>query len=414
MSQDFLEKLNKAYHLVTMEQYSTALPRLNLLVNNAPNVEIYNLRAQTFVKLGKFDEALQDSDKAIALDNSRYEGFFLKGIALFNQGKFKEANSEWESAKNLLGDTDIHEAAAEQVNLWVAKSHAEIGHRKTLVDTKLAARAAKKEETVQKSAPVEEKKKEEPKPVEKPIEKPIVTETKKAETKVEPKPAAFTQPPKAVGKIGYVWKQTDNRVYIEIRYALDRKESLKVKFEDKKASIHFAIDSSRNYALELELFDEIDANTSSFSISLDKVEVVLDKKNKNKQWPTLERPDADNEVVLESKGPVPISASNASQTPMSYPSSSKTKKDWSKIDREIEEDMKANKDEYAQEDPLNKLFKELYKNADEKTRMAMNKSFQTSGGTVLSTNWDEVQGKNYEGKDRPSAPGGQEWKTWEK
>jgi len=138
------------------------------------------------------------------------------------------------------------------------------------------------------------------------------------------------------------------------------------------------------------------------------------KKNKNKQWPTLERPDADNEVVLESKGPVPISASNASQTPTAYPSSSKTKKDWSKIDKEIEEDMKANKDEYAQEDPLNKLFKELYKNADEKTRMAMNKSFQTSGGTVLSTNWDEVQGKNYEGKDRPTAPGGQEWRTWEK
>jgi len=106
-----------------------------------------------------------------------------------------------------------------------------------------------------------------------------VTETKKAEpTKVEQKPAPFTQPPKATGKIGYVWKQTDNRVYIEIRFALDRKESLKVKFEDKKASIHFAIDGSRNYALELELFDDIDPNTSTFSISLDKVEVVLDKK----------------------------------------------------------------------------------------------------------------------------------------
>lgn len=28
--------------------------------------------------------------------------------------------------------------------------------------------------------------------------------------------------------------------------------------------------------------------------------------------------------------------------------------------------------------------------ADEDTRRAMVKSFQTSGGTVLSTNWDEV------------------------
>ena len=37
------------------------------------------------------------------------------------------------------------------------------------------------------------------------------------------------------------------------------------------------------------------------------------------------------------------------------------------------------------------------------------KSYQTSGGTVLSTNWGEVADKDYEGKDRPSAPDGQEW-----
>ena len=41
----------------------------------------------------------------------------------------------------------------------------------------------------------------------------------------------------------------------------------------------------------------------------------------------------------------------------------------------------------------------------------MVKSFQTSCGTVLSTNWNEVAEKDYEGKDRPDAPKGQQWET---
>jgi len=55
----------------------------------------------------------------------------------------------------------------------------------------------------------------------------------------------------------YVWRQTDQRVYIDIKFSLDKKDSLKIKFEPNQTSILFAIDSSRNYELNLNLFDEI-------------------------------------------------------------------------------------------------------------------------------------------------------------
>ena len=102
----------------------------------------------------------------------------------------------------------------------------------------------------------------------------------------------------------------------------------------------------------------------------------------------------------------PITTNGVQQTP-SYPSSSKNKKNWDKIDKEITKEE--SKDKPEGDVALNALFKQIYERADENTRRAMIKSYQTSGGTVLSTNWDEVAKKDYEGKDRPEAPEGQMW-----
>jgi suppressor of G2 allele of SKP1 len=84
-------------------------------------------------------------------------------------------------------------------------------------------------------------------------------------------------------------------------------------------------------------------------------------------------------------------------------------KNWDAIEKEIKEEEA--KEKPVGDEAMNKLFQQIYSNADEDTRRAMIKSYQTSGGTVLSTNWNEVAAKDYE-KER-TAPKGMEWKTWE-
>jgi hypothetical protein len=62
------------------------------------------------------------------------------------------------------------------------------------------------------------------------------------------------------------------------------------------------------------------------------------------------------------------------------------------------------------QDALNKLLKDIFAKGSDETKRAMAKSIQTSGGTVLSTNWNEVKEKDYE--KEITAPKGQEVKRW--
>ena len=57
---------------------------------------------------------------------------------------------------------------------------------------------------------------------------------------------------------------------------------------------------------------------------------------------------------------------------------------------------------------LNEMFQKIYGDASDDTKRAMNKSFQESGGTVLSTNWAEI-GKE---KTEIKPPDGMEWKKY--
>ena len=58
---------------------------------------------------------------------------------------------------------------------------------------------------------------------------------------------------------------------------------------------------------------------------------------------------------------------------------------------------------------VQKLFQQIYGGADDNVKRAMAKSFTESGGTVLSTNWNDVS----KGKVECKPPDGMEYKKWD-
>lgn len=73
----------------------------------------------------------------------------------------------------------------------------------------------------------------------------------------------------------------------------------------------------------------------------------------------------------------------------------KPKKNWDALTTTI---LSSEKDKSLDEDPnvggdatLNGFFQKMFGDADDDTKRAMMKSYSESGGTTLSTNWDEVK-----------------------
>ncbi|XP_066437571.1 protein SGT1 homolog isoform X2 [Eleutherodactylus coqui] len=177
------------------------------------------------------------------------------------------------------------------------------------------------------------------------------------------------------------WYQTESQVIVTVMIKNVRKEDVHLQFAERQLTLNVHLPSEENYNLTLVLLHSIVPEQSTFKVLSTKIEIKM-KKTEALRWDKLEGQD---ERPLKRFTP---------ESMHKYPSSSHYTKNWDKLVGEIKEEEKNEKLEG--DAALNQLFQQIYTDGNDEVKRAMNKSFQESGGTVLSTNWSDVGKKKVE------------------
>lgn len=189
--------------------------------------------------------------------------------------------------------------------------------------------------------------------------------------------------------------ETDDRLTLSVFVRNANPDEVSVKFTND--SVDFAYGDNELHLSPLRA--GIDPAQSGYRVGKVKVEIWLSKLMHGRWGTLLSSGSAPGLPTPSSAAPSESAAARAS-----------TRKDWDSIVAKIPVDDKTLKDDpnAGGDAALNTFFQQIYGNADEDTKRAMLKSYTESGGTALSTNWDEV-GK---GKVEVKPPTGSEYKQW--
>jgi hypothetical protein len=148
--------------------------------------------------------------------------------------------------------------------------------------------------------------------------------------------------------------------------------------------------ASNAWAFNWPLYRAVEAETMRVAVDPYKVEVRLRKVDPRVHWPRLDREEEEKEKEVEPR-PNVISAG----VPPEYPTSRPVKTDWTSVEKVSLADEKKDREAEQGDQGLMNFFRSIYNDADEDTRRAMIKSYQTSNGVALSTNWKEVEKTDY-------------------
>lgn len=355
------------------EDYDLALALYKQAIDASPDdPSLYSQRAQTHIKLENYLEAAEDAGKAIELDPKTGRHHHRKGVALFNLEEYESAKSAFETgqaldAKNSTFKTWIRKCAAEmddEVEEIQTGSHEPAKPTSTNGFSSSAVPPPASQAASTSSAPS------------------VLHGSPSGDEPSMPPPVDPNQP-----KYRHQWFQTQSVVEVAVLAKNMTKERVDIHIDQQHLRVVIRdAEGQQEYELDVELYGQVDSAASKHELLKSKTEIRL-KKSDAIKWPNLEK--SSQKADAYAKAPTAIPTPPVPQPKPAYPSSfDKKSVDWDKLESEITKDEK---DEKLEGDAaLQKLFKDIYGGADEDTRRAMNKSFQESNGTVLSTNWKDI------------------------
>lgn len=304
-------------------------------------------RAHAFQKLELYAEARTDAARAAQLRPAEPKTHLRQGVACFHLADYRAASDSFQRGLDAGGGADLRQ--------WLVWSQDKL--------SKLAVQA-EGEETLKAT-------------------------------------------PKAV-EVKRDWYQTESHVVVTLLTKNVDAATVQCQFDADGVHLQAVLANGTPYELNLRPAHPIAPSHCSYQVLRSKLEVRL-KKCDGLRWSRLEA-GADGSSV-DAK-PIPVAAAAAAAAAPTgavpqYPSSAPKKKDWDKIEVDLKREEAEEKPEG--EAALNQLFQKIYSEGSEEVRRAMNKSFQESGGTVLSTNWNEVAKEKLAVKP----PDGMEFKKWD-
>ena len=369
-------------------------------------IRILSHRSSAFYQLGRYEEALEDANAALELLSKGPSGIRpgegeichkRSGLAAFKLQRYTPAKEALLKAAQLAS---LNKRPDSEYMEWIRQCDENLSPNEAQASAMKSSPAPGRTLDFDAKQPAPSK-----------SATPAASDSFHAPTPSQPTRSqitATTSRRPAMPK--YQFWQNDKFMTISILEANVQQQDVQVRFQPKRLTVILRKGGVDFTVIANHLYAKIDVEKSKVQIKDEKVLIKLRKVDSFEWYELFGKADDDETSKPEPTQPdggSPVKDTPLVRDPKTRPYVSH--RDWDAIEKNIEKEEKNDKAEG--EDAMNKLFQKIYADASEETRRAMIKSYQTSGGTVLSTNWDEVSKTDYE-KER-TAPKGMEWKTWE-